>query len=1405
MGPSILKIPDNADTVAAGDIRFQWHTGPEPDQVIPPFSIVQAAAGADPTFFNGNVNERWVIEISKTEGFAEVIRTMSGNLNQNINLNDDPTTIKDALYKDLDETFNITEEGKYYWRVRWLNNPDNIADLTGYQTSPIWSFIISNDASTPVASNTEDNSGACTSACLAEAVTNRTAVGGLAVGGTVQIGKFTMTIRTITSSASNRFSGEGSVEVPFLNNVKILVDYTSIQFNSERKVFTGTVAAKEDRSFPTQDIPTQIGQVLGMSESDAQALNGFLQDGERLLSALTGTREIGMPIGIDREIDGHRYTVGVIHMNFTPEKATVDALMSLDIPNIGDRLISLGVSDLCITPGGLGDEGRLYLAHDFVVVQEGETQFAFKGAEAADTTRSTYVSWDCRGFKCMQVRGEVQFPRSMLVPDNDDGTIGDGNVKGLFGVKVCRGDDWLAMITIDPFQVAGLEGWGWNPSNAWLDFSDTENPTGFHLPEGYGAESTDHRLENTWQGFFMERIEVRLPPEFANSANAGRRTTFGAYNTIIDNTGLSVSIQARNILEVSQGNFEGWGFAIDTLNIDFVSNTFTNAGMAGRIGMPIFEPGDNLKYRMVLGFDDGSDEFSYQFSVYTRDTLNIPMWGAAQMFFKPNSSIEIGINDPEKGDHITATLNGGIHLTGDFGSIPALNFRGINFEGLYLSTHADENGRYFHADSIYFAHASPQKSAAGFPVSIENINLNINNITRPGVEFDIILNFSEGSTAIGANATFGIFATFQKVGDHFDVGFGGVDLGRIGIDVEVSVMKLQGELEFYQNDPVYGNGTRGNISVQLPMEISGELTAYFGTFGSAARGQFGTNQYYAYWLVDGMITFPGIPIFSGFAIYGFGGGAYHHMSMDPATALPNPQSTMSGTGRTSVRYIPNFDVGLGLKFTAVFGTHPSSQGFNMDVSLAAEFNSSYGLNFISVSGAGYFMAALTERGDAKVWANVQIMFDNRPADGPKFTGNFDVFVKVGDFLYGRGEGYKFVGLELYFASDSWHIYMGTPADRAGLTADLQIIHAELTSYLMIGYGIPVALPPLPDRILAVLNGSDQLDGGSSTTSSASSRTRGPSDDSAYRSGQGFAFGTALALNADFNFAIFYATLGLDLGFDLNFMKPAPGAVFCAETGAPPQGIDGWYIQGQVFAGLYGEMGVQVDLMFVKGRFPFIQLAAAAVMQGNFPNPSGFRGRAGLYYSVLGGMVEGRCNFEVEVGQKCTMIDANPLSGMNFIADLIPDNGSTEQSCFSSPAVSFNLPVERYMEFPRTRLLMELPLQELSILTYKHSHLRSEAHPHRFVVPITSNRTTPSCDSDSMKCSKVTLPYEVQIVVRARERFANGAENPVLNGDRTTWQEAQTISFTTGPVPDYIPLDQVVLHLPCRWPVLLSEK
>ncbi len=109
-------------------------------------------------------------------------------------------------------------------------------------------------------------------------------------------------------------------------------------------------------------------------------------------------------------------------------------------------------------------------------------------------------------------------------------------------------------------------------------------------------------------------------------------------------------------------------------------------------------------------------------------------------------------------------------------------------------------------------------------------------------------------------------------------------------------------------------------------------------------------------------------------------------------------------------------------------------------------------------------------------------------------------------------------------------------------------------------------------------------------------------------GAGFAFGAALALGPlDINMAVLYASFGICVGFDL-LLSEIPESMVCDETGRRP-GDNGWYAQGQMYAGLWGELGVQLDLLFVRFRAPILSMSAAMLLQGNFPNPSGFRGRA----------------------------------------------------------------------------------------------------------------------------------------------------------------------------------------------------
>jgi hypothetical protein len=1395
MGKPKLSEPADDDTVAPGTVNFRWKTADEPRKILPDFAIVSATrSSGGSTFFNGIVDERWVIEISKSERFDSIAHTIGGRLGATIDLTSTEAAVIAELYKEEDETFNITEPGRYYWHVKWMKSPDDVADRGFYAVSDDFSFVIGTGTSGGGSSGGRtaeaDTTGGCRSVCEAPAITSRTATSGLAVGESLRIGKFALEIRTITSSAGNQYTGTGIVQISFLNNVKIQVDFTNIQYNAERQIFSGTVRAAEDRGFASEEVRTTIGDVISMAGPELAALNGFLTDGERLVSFFSGAREIGMPIGIDREIDGNRYTIGIIAMDFTPLKASINAVMSLDIPQLGDQLIAFGVKDLCITPAGLGDAGRLYLARDLEIFQDGDTRFAFKGAASADTTASCYISWDCRGFLCARVEAEVTFPRTMLVPDQEDGTAGAGTVAATFSLSACRGGNFMARLNIDPFQITGVDGWGWSASNAWLDLSDLENPPGFTLPEGYGDTtllSGGSRMINTWQGFYMETLQVRAPSQFQNTSTAGR-IGFGIHNTIIDATGLTTSIRVTNVLPLEQGSFEGWGISLDTINIDFVSNTFREGGIGGKLAVPIFEDGQALDYHMALTYSDS--KLNYLCRVFARDTLTVPMW-AARMRLRPDSEIRIQVGDST---FASTNLSGDIGINGDLvsggSSIPGLNFSGMVFEGFKLST----SEPHFAIDSVYFSHASPQKQVAGFPVNINDISLNISDMSRPGINFDLQIVLGD----FGAEFGFGVFGRLSFEGGRFDVGFGGIDLRSITINQTISGIQLIGSLTFYNRDPVFGDGVKGFLDVTLPMQLRARLTAQFGTKKTSPTALPNTADNYSYWFVDGLVTFPGgVPIFSGFGIYGFGGGAYHHMRIDESS-LPSAAATLAGSSGgegsgTSVRYIPDFGTFLGMKLTAVLGTHPSSDTFNMDATIAAEFNSSGGLNFIGISASGYVMASISERSSAKIWADVNIRY-SIPADGnANLHGDFNVYVNVNDILVGAASGYRFVNSSFHVENDLWYFYVGTLNDRGGLRLNLGgILNAELLTYLMVGYGIPTTLPPPPDNILALLygGGEGRLGSEGAVASQLSSRNR-DADQAKYQSGRGFAMGVYFNLQAHMNFAIFYADLQLTLGFDINVTQ-AEGRV-CAETGLAP-GINNWYAMGQIYAGMWGDMGVEVDLWFISGRFSFISLAAAMMMRGGLPNPDWFTGRAALHYSVLNGLVEGSCSFEVNAGQRCSIVDADPFSGVEFIADIRPQAEDNPANVFQHPTVSFNLPVDRIVEFPSpTDIDPTLTRRFRPFIASFQLVLNNGTNA---VVPGTFELTERNTIATYkfIEALEPTTEYKVIVVVQADEYFRDGTVRRVAI-EGTNWEERREITYRTGERPDNVAPENVVFTYP----------
>ena len=281
------------------------------------------------------------------------------------------------------------------------------------------------------------------------------------------------------------------------------------------------------------------------------------------------------------------------------------------------------------------------------------------------------------------------------------------------------------------------------------------------------------------------------------------------------------------------------------------------------------------------------------------------------------------------------------------------------------------------------------------------------------------------------------------------------------------------------------------------------------------------------------------------------------------------------------------------------------------------------------------------------------------------------------------------------------------------------------------------------------------------------------------------------MGVEMDFAVFYATLRVILGFDINVTED--NNRICAETGLAP-GINNWYATGQMYAGLLGEMGVKVDLWFIKGKFPFINLGAAIMMSGGLPNPEWFTGRAGLHYSVLDGLVEGQCNFKVEVGQKCTILNANPFSGIAFIADIRPQDEDSPVSVFEQPRVSFNLPVERILEFPAGTDENPTLTRRFKpyISTFRLSKNVGSADSVIGHYEMSERNSIATFVFD--EALESTTNYKITVTVQANEYFRDGSIRPVMEGSER-WKEEHEVTFTTQERPAVIVPENVKFTYP----------
>ena len=1080
-------------------------------------------------------------------------------------------------------------------------------------------------------------------------------------------------------------------------------------------------------------------------DNTAQTNQLIIQNENRSVNQIDPAGNADLPLGIGSEIGGKQYIIAIDSLVLSPQGSFMRATTIIEIPLTGDKL-SFMATNIAITPGGIksSSSAKMELASDIPIRLSDKVKMTVKG-----TQHKTFVEFDCNGFIGMGLQGEFEFCRDFLIPELPDGSIAPDpqRVKANFETYVSDFSNVLTKVSISPFQVPGLNGFGFYVQDAWVDQSDVANPLGIIFPQSYHSPDLDPANPDMWRGFFIRELDVRLPQQFNAQANNQRRAVKG-YNLIIDNMGFTGTVAGTNLIPMKEGQISGWAFSLDSMKVDIVCNNITGAGFKGSINIPITSEDVLLNYTAIV-----QDNDNYLFAVQSKNTVSVPLWGAT-MNLLPSTSITI---EKRAGKFIpTANLTGNINFAVQMSGSNSSEFKGITFEQLIICGEKP----YIRAGT--FSIVSANSNMASFKVSIGNIGVIVADNSL-GIRFSLTVNLmSTEDNGFGAMADLTVYGKMEENTDgKHKWSFDRVDLNALRIDVDQGAYEIHGMLVIYRKDPVYGNGFSGSVMARFQPGIQVN-----------ANAQFGNKNDMRYWYVDAMVSIPsGIMIMSGVGLYGFGGGMYHHMKQR------NVPVSLAGAGTggavvpgtiapptSGITYVPDSTIFLGLKATVIVATYPLSKTVNADVTLEATFLEGGGMGQIMFYGSGYFMTEITERStQAPLYCNVYIGYDFQ---NKILHGTFDVFVNINNTIKGINANNLAGSMVMHFEPHDWYIYAGTPEQRIGVS----ILGVKVGTYFMVGTQIP-AMPAPPSNVSDILGGMD-LDF--------------MRDENALGNGSGFAFGASIDINTGKKqFLVFYGQFAAGIGFDI-MLKNYGKDVICAGR-SEPLGANGWYASGQTYVYVQGEIGISVDLIFIHGQFKILEIGAAAVLQAKLPNPVWMKGTIGGYYAILGGKVKGNCQFTLTIGEECTIVGGSVVSSIQVINETSPQSSpDAGASVFVNPQATFNIPVDKIME-----------MEDLDGMVKAY---RVKLGHFKLLVNNTEISGTPQMNDAGDAVAFVAndiLPPNTAINATVRVYFEerqNGNWIPVeFKGKQI--DEVKEFSFTTGAAPDVIPLNNIAYSYP----------
>ena len=94
---------------------------------------------------------------------------------------------------------------------------------------------------------------------------------------------------------------------------------------------------------------------------------------------------------------------------------------------------------------------------------------------------------------------------------------------------------------------------------------------------------------NTWQGLYIKEIGVKMPKSLEFGTSGDKRLEIATKNMFFDDSGVSLEIEASDILSAKTGKAGGWAFSLDKVHATFVQNDFNECGFCGKFDVPLLD------------------------------------------------------------------------------------------------------------------------------------------------------------------------------------------------------------------------------------------------------------------------------------------------------------------------------------------------------------------------------------------------------------------------------------------------------------------------------------------------------------------------------------------------------------------------------------------------------------------------------------------------------------------------------------------------------------------------------------------------------------------------------------------------------------------------------------------------